>query len=705
MAFKLVIALTLFLQVQVFSSLGHLIKVKCRFLNNSCRTFNDYANDVDFFFTSDSYFYFVKGTHHLNMTLLISNVVYLSFVGDESNIILADGCSIVWIRCSKIPWSSLNLMFNKANQTMNNSALRFENSQVVIFSNISFSRFCFKFFSRAVLVINSSIQFESCKFEYRNPPDRGSFCIKDSNATLLGHRVFIDNTRDVGGAVFSSDSQIHFNGYGTFVGNGLVGSAIYIQSSTVSFKGNFIFYDNKILLKLYAEYSINVIGTIAALDSFLTMQGVFYFVNISNIIGGAMSLHNTKCSIIGLLKLAGNRALFSGGGMYASDSFLTIQSDESANRLDSFSSECLSKSYQRSITFCNNSAENMGGVIHLEDSNMTLTGSVVFSANKANSGGGISISYSSDPRINNPNFLVFQEPLDIIFDGNVAEKFGGAIYIKDRYLDTRLCEYLFLYGGIKCFFTIILGFKSDINLNFTNNQAIAGAGIYGGAIQYCSVEVKNETQHVYEILQDLIKNSTKIQKLYNNFDALKTHYCVNGTPIDYRYAHIKAQRGIVFNISATVLGEFDSPVSERVAFTKIPYNYGMSFQVFDEHYNYFTGNGCHNLGFRILSEHQTGQLILHPPKCTSSSATLKVYIYLDDCSPGFVFTNNSCKCQETLYKASGHNDLCDYRNGLIKCPQLDWMKPILDDENLTYEGFMWSPNCPAHLCRNDMTTG
>ena len=151
----------------------------------------------------------------------------------------------------------------------------------------------------------------------------------------------------------------------------------------------------------------------------------------------------------------------------------------------------------------------------------------------------------------------------------------------------------------------------------------------------------------------------------------------------------------------TVLGEFDFPVSERVAFTKIPYNYGMSFQVLDEHYNFFTGNGCHNLGFIIHSEHQTGQLILHPPKCTSCSATLKLYIYLDDCSPGFVLNKNSCKCQETLYKMTGHNNLCDYRNGLIKCPQLDWMKPILDDENLTYQGFMWSPNCPAHLCRND----
>ena len=49
---------------------------------------------------------------------------------------------------------------------------------------------------------------------------------------------------------------------------------------------------------------------------------------------------------------------------------------------------------------------------------------------------------------------------------------------------------------------------------------------------------------------------------------------------------------------------------------------------------------------------------------------------------------------------TGHEDLCDSSTGLIKCPQHDWMKPIID-ENQTYEGFMWSPNYPAHLCRND----
>ena len=49
---------------------------------------------------------------------------------------------------------------------------------------------------------------------------------------------------------------------------------------------------------------------------------------------------------------------------------------------------------------------------------------------------------------------------------------------------------------------------------------------------------------------------------------------------------------------------------------------------------------------------------------------------------------------------TGNDDLCDSSTGLIKCPQQGWMKPILD-ENLIYKGFMWSHNCPAHLCRND----
>ena len=85
----------------------------------------------------------------------------------------------------------------------------------------------------------------------------------------------------------------------------------------------------------------------------------------------------------------------------------------------------------------------MGGGIHLEDSNITLTGSVIFTANKAqNGGGGISVYLSSEPKINSLNFLVFQEPLDILCYENIAKTMGGTMYINDRYLDTLFKAWL-----------------------------------------------------------------------------------------------------------------------------------------------------------------------------------------------------------------------------------------------------------------------
>ena len=92
--------------------------------------------------------------------------------------------------------------------------------------------------------------------------------------------------------------------------------------------------------------------------------------------------------------------------------------------------------------------------------------------------------------------------------------------------------------------------------------------------------------------------------------------------------------------------------------------------------------------------------MLHLPQCFDKPGSLRVTIHLVDCPPGFMQIMNTCKCQENIFKVKGHEELCDTSTGLIKCPQDDWMKPILD-ENLTYQGFMWSPNCPAHLCHND----
>ena len=138
MAYKLVLVLTLHCLVQVLYSKEHLVQTNCRSHSNSCRTFNDYANDEDTYFTSDSSFIFMKVTHYLNVTLFITNVVNLSFVEDESDIVLSNGCSIIWAKSSKLFWTSINLFFNETNEIVKNSAIHFEKSENVTFLTASF---------------------------------------------------------------------------------------------------------------------------------------------------------------------------------------------------------------------------------------------------------------------------------------------------------------------------------------------------------------------------------------------------------------------------------------------------------------------------------------------------------------------------------------------------------------------------------------
>ena len=702
MAYKLALVLILYCLVLILRSKEHLVQTNCRSESISCRTFNDYANDADTYFTSDSSFNFMKGTHNLNVTLFITNVVNLSFIGDEGDIILSNGCSIIWTNSSKLFWTSLNLIFNETNEITNNSAICLEKSEAVTFSNASFLKFYHDpiFFSRAILLMGSSIVIESCKFENGCHFTGGNLYYEDSTVTFGGHNVFLNNTAyNTGGAMYGLRSRIQLSGKNIFMGNrvgiedGLNrdGTAIHVEFSSISLNGYFKFHNNQIIENSSLCFGHG--GTIAASYSSLTMQGVFYFMKNANGNGGAILLRSSECVISGHVEFEGNEAFIDGGSISASHSSLVISSNDFYSYNNSYisSENSTTSSLKSIIIFCNNSAGEYGGAVDLRESSMTLSGSVIFKANKALYGGGISMYYISDSRKCHPNLIIFQEPLDLLFHSNAARELGGALFIDDA---NSGCRQQDSSHSFNCFFTVT-GSIRFIKLNFTGNRACNGTGIYGGLIQYCDVEVGNQRQSGYKVLQNLTKNTTtEIKNKYANSNAYEIHLC-NDPPSD-----IRVQRGQVFNISVTVLGEFDIPVNQSVAFTIDYYDQETSRKIVGQPYNYLNTRGCRNLGFSILSRHQTENITLHIPQCFDKPSSLRVTIHLDDCPPGFELILNSCKCQTIIFKVTGYEDLCDSNTGLIKCPQQDWMKPILD-ENLTYEGFMWSPNCPAHLCRYD----
>ena len=693
MAFKLVavVVVVLFL-VQIFPSSEHLVQVNCRSSSNSCRTFNDYANSVDTYFISDTSFHFVKGTHHLNRTIIVTDVVNLRFHGDDSNIILSNGCSIIWNASSNISWISLNLIFNETNVRTNNSAVLFENSQVVTFSNTSFLRLHHRYiyYSRAVSAMSSSIVFESCKFENGHHSKGGIIHIEDCNVTFSGHNDFLNNTANYSaGALYGWNSQIHMDGSGTFEGNkaGLGyegntdcdGTAIHVEHSNISFYGQYKFNNNLFVEK--ALY-LNCSGTISTRHSSLTLQGLIYFINNSNINGAAISLRYSDSLISGHIEFAGNKAVNYGGAIEAIQSSLITQANEFYDSTDSFSTH-----YPQTTLFFNNSAE-WGGAINLWESNLTLTGSVIFTENKASGGGGgISVFHTSTSIRCNPKFIIFQEPLDLQFHSNVAKGVGGALYVCDAFIS---CRQLVKNDSFNCFFTVN-GSKNFVNMSFSDNVALeGGTSIHGGAIQYCQVELGHVNWLGYQVIQKLTKKySTEIINEYASHNVREIDFC-NGTS-----DNIRVQRGQVFNISVTMLGEFNFPVNESVTL-----NQPSSSTIIGQPFNNLKMKGCRNLGFSILSEDQIVQLTLHPSQCFYDRVSLKMTVHLEDCPPGFELFVNYCKCHEQLLDITHDEDLCNSSTGLIKCPQHDWMKPILD-ENLTYQGFMWSPNCPAHLCRND----
>ena len=320
MAYKLVLVLTRHCLVKVIYSKEHLVQTNCTSHSNSCRTFNDYANDADTYFTSDSSFYFMKGTHHLNVAHIIRNVVSLSFVGNKSYIILSNGCSIIGTN-SSLFWTSLSIIFRKAYENTNYAAVHFKNSESVFFSNASFIKFYCEhdIFSRAILVVGSSIIFESCMIENGYHFTGGTLYIEDSNVTFKGHNVFLNNTANISaGAMYGLRSQIQLSGKNTFKRNRIVmeeykyncnGTVIHVEFSNISLNGYFKFHYNQIIENSGCFYSFGHGGAIAASYSTLTTQRVSYFINNSNISGGAIYLLNSECLISGHVEFEGNVAL------------------------------------------------------------------------------------------------------------------------------------------------------------------------------------------------------------------------------------------------------------------------------------------------------------------------------------------------------------------------------------------------------------
>lgn len=309
-----------------------------------------------------------------------------------------------------------------------------------------------------LLVVDSSVEIESCRFDQNHAPIGSSLITQDvkmrfndemvsenntgtmwatmhlitSNITFLGDVSFINNTVNIpsgsvgtfngadistasGSAMGSSGCIIEFNGTTIVEGNSFsldgaytlgFGGGFYVKQSEMTFNGEVIFKDNGALRDFYAElFDTDIIGgALYVVESNLIFSNDTYFV--------------------------GNKATSGGGAIGASNSSIAWGGGD--------------------VFFLHNSVIDIGGAIFSASSDLTWTGEAIFENNSAieHAGGAIAM-YDTDASFygNSTDFIE-----------NHAAVFGGAIVMLD--------------SSCRCF----TRYDFDSTCSFIRNSALSDGG-------------------------------------------------------------------------------------------------------------------------------------------------------------------------------------------------------------------------------------
>ena len=159
-----------------------------------CLTLNEYASNSDEYFVNNTRFYFHPGIHRLKYSLNLVNLHNFSFLGWPNGgqvvtIAVDSSASIAWNESWNIEISSITFTLH-GNFTF---ILRFERSQLVQLSNISIYGNWYIGCS-SIISVRSVLEFNNSKFIGINGLLGAALMMYASNITFRGSIVFADNT-------------------------------------------------------------------------------------------------------------------------------------------------------------------------------------------------------------------------------------------------------------------------------------------------------------------------------------------------------------------------------------------------------------------------------------------------------------------------------------------------------------------------------
>ena len=376
------------------------------------------------------------------------------------------------------------------------------------------------------------------------------------HVTIAGSVQFISNSAKQGGAVDSNvtiadNAQVVFQGNHAIMFGGAIftgqhvtiaGSVQFIndsanQGGAIASNGNVTIADNAQVV-FQGNHAKSSGGAISSNHHNVTIAGSVQFINNSAKQGGAIASNgNVTIADNAQVVFKGNHAIIFGGAIttgqhvtIAGSVHLINNSAYVGGTIDSNGTVIITDNAE--VVFQGNHAKSFGGAIS-SDHHVTIAGSVQFINNSANQGGAIMCG----------DAVTMDNNAQVLFQGNHADRLGGAIVILDRNMvlagSVQFINNTAQLGGAISMLAGHLTIANDTEVVFHGNHAYhVGGGIYSSLIlvasyrrDQCSISFGNNSK------MDLLHNTAQRggSAMYGIF--MSAVVCLEPKDSDYEYLY------------------------------------------------------------------------------------------------------------------------------------------------------------------------
>ena len=707
-----------------------------------CLTWTEYVSHSDQYFHSNTTFWFMPGTHHMNVTLKASNFSNVALIGfrDKPEVVGNISCTCVNKSCGcagfmfsnatniTLKMLSLTIQLRNGSSTFEISGLSLYNISPLHITNCSVRLMAaYKYYSPSVMNISSSTHVELAYVHVSNTKGRGIYFLNTTHGSITD--LIVDSRArgiylseccaiSVRRPLFKGKLGITM----TNTINSSITDAVFLktrQSAINLFKVTNITVSNA-----------NIISS-QKLSSIIKIEKSKN-VSVNNVTAANwyLAIRVNRCQNITLSFIQ-----FTGYGLYAIDFSSSINITLHDCHFINFNSPrhttdiltqpaIIEMNNNSGVTFRDSSFKrNSISCLKLVNTHFTVNGTLTFENNRVYRGAALIFIDKSSLTISDESTLVFKN--------NNAATTGGAIYVVSSNYNVR-CEDG-LQSCLHCFLKVEDKSKTA-RLIFKNNTASQGGDVlYGGSLGRACTYTNKRCNSCLQVFRNVSEISPKTLSTITS-DPSRACFCINGSLDCFLLFHSSFTRysGQKITISAFVVGQDFGTVAGLVYAHFLPEKEKDSSVTLEEKEvtQEVQKHRCNTLNYTILSHSQTIKKVvliltavnkhetqlIQPEEMDSAKSKYDKYkngsifpqdllnfpIYINItillCPPGFSSTPEypRCHCNEQLQQLPGIS--CDIRTQTISRAGQMWVGSETDINNTV---IITSSQCPLPYCKKE----